>query len=183
MISATLGSRRLMVRFAALVALLLATAIVLWVGGKLSGLPAGYGNTQNDSASQLLQRSAGEWSTLRRGSAKDLLIFIPIYVLWGLGVTALIRATPRRTWQGWARVVLSPVTLAGAVIALAVADVTETVLFRASLTRLIDTNGGAEIDGLTDATQAFFWLKFAAAPTALGLLAVQVLAPPRRTNA
>jgi hypothetical protein len=173
-----LRSRDRRIRAAWLAGLVLATFVLVGLAAVVSDFPPGYGGKQGDSASELARRSS-EWSALRRGTARDLFPFIPSYLLWGLAMAGMVRAarsTERETsYPAWVRLAKAPRTLVCAILGFTLADVVETVLFRISLTRLIDTDGAASIESLTRVTQVFFVLKFIALAIALALLAFQVL--------
>ena len=90
-----------------------------------------------------------------------------------VGAAGLANGATDGRW--WVRLARSPRAIAGAFVVVAFADVIETLLFRTSLTRLIETDGAARINTLTRTTLVFTWLKVLGILTALGLLAVQVL--------
>lgn len=179
LITEGLRSRHGGVRAAWFVGLIIATFLVVLLAGMVSAFPTDYAWKQDDSASALRRLSAGEWRALRRATLRDMFVFVPIYLLWGLTVAGLVRAA-RSTDQvtphpWWVRIAKAPRTLVCAVLGLALADLAETVLFRRSLTRLTNTMGAGSVDSLTRATQTFTGLKFVALVTALCLLAYQVL--------
>ena len=181
MISRPLRSRRLGVRIAWLVGVLGASVLVLWLNDKLSNLPPGYGNKQYKSASELL-KLRDEWTALRRGTTRDLAIYIPIYIGWGLAVAGMVGAAGLTKGgsarRGWARLVRSPRAIAGAYLVAGLTDVIETLLFRTSLSRLIDTDGAARIDTLTRTTLVFTVLKFLALVAGFVLVVFQVVKGP-----
>ncbi len=78
----------------------------------------------------------------------------------------------------WVRIVKAPRTIAIAIIVTAVTDLIETVLFRTSLTRLVDGRGADSIELLTRVTAPLTRLKYAAGVAAFVLLVIQVLASP-----
>ncbi len=88
--SKVLRSPHWWVRLGGLVSLTLATIFVLGpLAGRLSDLPDGYGAKQDDSASALASLSKGQpeeqleqWRTLRAATARDVLIYVPIYLVW-----------------------------------------------------------------------------------------------------
>ena len=188
--SKVLRSPHWWVRLGGLVGLTLATVFVLGpLDGRLSNLPDGYGAKQDDSASELASLAQGqpeeqlnEWRTLRAATARDIFIFMPVYLVWGLALAAIVAAakskeeSSARHW--WVRIVKAPRTIAIAIIVAAVTDLIETVLFRTSLTRLVDGGGADSIELLTRVTALFTRLKFVAGCAAFLLLVIQVLASP-----
>ena len=159
------------------------------LAGRLSDLPDGYGGKQDDSASELASLSKDqpeeqlkEWSTLRAATARDIFIYVPIYLVWGLALAAIVAAAKSKeessAGQWWVRIVKAPRTIAIAVIVTAVTDLIETALFRTSLTRLVDGGGAASIELLTRVTAPLTRLKYVAGAAAFVLLVIQVLASP-----
>jgi hypothetical protein len=178
--------RRVWVRIVWLVALLGVTVgVVVLFAGRVSDLPPGYAWKQFESASKLVQRG-DEWRALQRGAVRDLFVFVPIYLVWGLAAAAMVGAAAptdagvnARPW--WSRVARSRWTLAGAVVFMALADAIETALFHTSLTRLIETEGAGSIDSLVAVTQVFSRLKGLGFVAAVALLFFQVLTRPAST--
>lgn len=161
-------SRHWWVRAGWLAGVLLASALVLWLAAVVSDLPPGYGPKQYASAAELARRPT-EWDALRRGTVRDISRYVPVYLVWGVAVAATVGAAKSKKAGGM---------IAGAVAATAAADVVETVLFRSSLTRLIDSNGTRAIGSLVRATQVFTTLKVVSALAALAMLFFHVLAGP-----
>lgn len=169
-----------------LVGVTVATVLVMGLGGNLSNLPDGYLGVQDDSASALAALPEAEWGTLRAAAARDVFIFVPTYLAWGLFVAWMIAAAkssdaanPRHSGGRLAR---APRTLAITVVVTAVADWIETGLFYMSLTRLDDGRGEDSIELLTRVTPPFTGLKFVAGGAALVLLVFQVLTRPAPTH-
>lgn len=157
------GSRP--VRAACLVGLLAGSAVVLYLAAKVVGLPPGYNKGQTAGAVALAARK--DWPALRRGTARDAFLYVPIYVIYGLVVMGVV--SPNRRRPGPSRLLVSTMVGVG------IADVAETLLFRSSLTRLIGGASASEIDGLTRARTVMTDLKLALALATVVALAVRVL--------
>jgi lysophospholipase L1-like esterase len=122
---------------------LVVSAVVLALAGWLIGLPNGYNGAQEDSAAKLAALAPSQLRALRHGATLDLALFIPIYVVYGLGVILLLTpprpsTEPRRPWH-------APWVIMLALGAVALADVAETVRFRMTLTRLLAGTPAAQI--------------------------------------
>ena len=158
------------------------------LAGRLSDLPDGYGGKQDDSvrvaslSEDQPEKQLKEWSTLRAATARDIFVYVPIYLVWGLALAAIVAAAKSKkessAGQWWVRIVKAPRTIAIAVIVTAVTDLIETALFRTSLTRLVDGGGAASIELLTRVTAPLTRLKYVAGAAAFVLLVIQVLASP-----
>ncbi len=85
-----------------LAALLLATGAVVLIAGNFSDLPPGYAGKQFESASKLVQRQ-GEWRALRAAAVRDLSIFVPIYLVWGLAAAGMVGAAAPADASGHVR--------------------------------------------------------------------------------
>ena len=144
------------------------TGILLW----LSDLPSGYGAAQSRNQKWLKDHTA-LWSLLRQGTTRDLLRYVPGYVVFGVLLIGGIAVARRGEETGFSsRRDRSPVVIALALLVVgALADVAETLLFRQSLTRLIDTSGRADVATLTSIT----WVMTAVKWTALSAFFVAVV--------
>ncbi len=186
MMTKVLRSPHWWVRLMGLIGLLLATALVMDFAGRVSHLSYGYGKTQDDSASQLALLTQERLIELRAATIRDIFRYVPFYLVSGLALAGMVAATrsadeaDARHW--WGRLAKAPRTIAIAVVAAAVADVIETVLFRTSLTRLIDGGGEDSVELLTRITAPFTRFKFAALGAGLVLLCYQVLRSPTSTQ-
>lgn len=158
-------SRRWPVRAACLVGLLAVSGVVLRLAARIVGLPPGYNNAQTASARSLA--AMDHWPALRRGTAKDILLFVPIYVIYGLAVMGVVSPDRRRLRMSS--------LLVTTMLGVGIADLAETLLFRRSLTRLIGGASASRIEGLTRATRAMTGLKLAFALATVVALAVRVL--------
>lgn len=162
------------VRALCLAGALIVAAIVVSIAGRTIAMPTGYGVAQSYPASRLVLRSA-EWRTYRRGTVKDIALYIPMYELVGLTVIALVspaRVEPSGSWQ---RLIPPPRTTYVTMVGMGIADLAETLLFRASLTRLIGGATAADITTLTRTTQVMTTLKWASLAVTLGLLVGNVV--------
>lgn len=154
-------------RLVALLVLLAASAGVLGVLAGLADFPPDFNDAQSASANELL-RHPDRWSAWSDTATRDLVLFIPGYVLWG--VAAIAWATwPRRLTYGSCGFMLA----AGAV------DVVETVLFRRTLDRLMQGATESQVSTLTSVTGVATTVKWTCAGLAIGLLIVGVLRRPR----
>ncbi len=135
------------------------TGILLW----LSDLPSGYGAAQSRNQ-KWLKDHAALWSLLRQATTRDLLRYVPGYVVFGVLLIAGVALARRGGGTGVSsrhdrRLVV--IALALLVIG-ALADVIETLLFRQSLTRLINTSGLADVETLTSITWVMTAMKWTA---------------------
>lgn len=146
-------------RLLAALALLVLMLMVLGAAALAIGLGDGYGNAQAWRAAKLAEQPTERLRTFRRQALDDIVLYVPIYLAAGVGYAALVVKGRRRQ-----QIVLA--LLAGG----GVADWIETVLFRRSLTRLINGASVDAVDRGTQVTAVFTGLKFA------GLLAAGVLA-------
>jgi hypothetical protein len=146
-------------RLLAALALLALTLLVLGSAALAVGLGDGYGNAQAWRAAKLAEQAPERLRTFRRQALRDIVLYVPIYLAAGVGYAALVVKGRRRR-----QIVLSLLAVGG------VADLIETVLFRRTLTRLLDGASIGAVDRGTQITALFTGLKFA------GLLAAGVLA-------
>lgn len=138
-------------------------ALILTGVSRILGFPSGYASAQSSTAGELAARS--DWSALRRATSRDLFVFIPAYLLVGVGATWwLIRERLHRQ------------VIAGLLALGAVADVVETALFRGSLSELIDGATASEIVTSTSITRVASTIKL----LALGLAVVWLMAVATR---
>lgn len=147
-------------RLLAALALLVLMLLVLGAAALAIGLGDGYGNAQAWRAAKLAEQTPERLRTFRRQAMRDIVLYVPIYLVAGVAYAALVVKGRRR----------QPIVL-GLLAAGGVADWIETVLFRRSLTRLIE---GASIDAVdrgTQITAVFTGLKLASL-LAAGVLAV-----------
>ncbi len=177
------GSRHPAVRVVTFLALIVATVWLLTQLATLVGLPDGYDASQRATARSLATREMPEVRSLQRGAVRDMGLYVPAYLLYGLIVVLLI--SPRRSGDGsgpWWRfgwlTTLTKVTL-GLLVATAAADMVETVLFHRSLGRLLDGAGASGIGTLATVTRAMYATKVAFAAATLIVLAVNVFRGPR----
>lgn|GEM_PF-5282001 len=169
-------SRRFGVRAAWLGGTLAVGVGVVVLAGVLSHLPNGYDKAQSKNADWLNRH--GHLPTLKAATLRDIFVFVPIYLLFGLAVIHLARpARPGRGPGGrwWRRFSVPQWALLGALVGGGVADWAETGLFRMSLTRLIASSGTRDVTTLTTVTARFTFLKWTLLGLSLVLLSVNVL--------
>ena len=156
--------------------------------GWLAGLLGGYGAAQSNSAARLLARPATQWATLYAQSWRDLMFYVPLYVAAGLAIIVVVRPTRRSRFRSkWLDQRLHALPRVSSVAALSlvitgIADLVETSLFRASLGRLRNSAGRAQIDTLTTCTQLMTATKYIAGLVALGLLCWSIVARGQATD-
>ena len=155
-------------RLVALLVLLAASAGVLRMLARLIDFPPDFNDAQSASANELL-RHPDRWSIWSKTAKRDLVLFIPAYVSWG--VTAIAWATWRRPLSSWS---------CGFMLAGGAVDVVETVLFRRTLDRLMHGASESQLSTLTSVTATATKVKWACAALAIVLLIAGVLLPPRR---
>jgi len=150
--------------------------ILLLAGGTavlqaVSGIPMAYGNAQFGSASALAAEDTFPTLTdLADGAEADLKRFIPGYTLLGilaLLVTYVLRGRQRSDGRALAKISL---LLAVGVVA----DVIETILFRSTVTSLIDGTDATELADQVLFTRVAFVVKFAGLLAALAGLALLI---------
>jgi hypothetical protein len=145
----------------------------------LADLPSDYGAAQSRDEAWL-KVHAGQWSEFKQGTARDLLRYIPGYLLFGvLLIGSVVLARRRGASSIWSRRDRVPALVAFTALMIAViADVVETLLFRQSLTRLIDTSGVADVSTLTSVTLMMTVVKWTALGVSVLSLVVLTLRRP-----
>ena len=178
--TANVASSKLWVRGLAVLGVVLLTLAWTGVLALLSDIPPGYGAAQSRDQ-PWLKAHAPLWSLLRQGTTRDLLRFIPGYLVFGALLIYGVALARRGGEPGLSsRTDRGPVLIALALFGIgAVADVAETLLFRHSLTRLIDTSGGAEVATLTSITWVMTAVKWTALSGFFVALVVVMLRPPQ----
>ncbi len=167
------------VRAACLTGLVAASGAVLTVAADAVGLPKGYNKAQTAGAAALA--APQDWAVLRRGTARDIGLYVPLYLAYGLAVMGIVSPAPRRPEAAphwWSRLPRTSPALTAAMVGIALADVGETVLFRASLTRLLAGGGEPQIRSLVRAREGGTAAKLGFAALVLLMLAVRVLRRP-----
>lgn len=173
------ASSKLWVRGLAVLGVVLLTLAWTGVLALLSDIPSGYGAAQSRDQ-PWLKAHAALWPLLSQGTTRDLLRFIPGYLVFG----ALLIYGVALARRGGEPGLSSPHDRGLVLIALAllvigaVADVVETLLFRHSLTRLIDTSGGADVATLTSTTWVMTAVKWTALSAFFVALVVMILRRP-----
>jgi hypothetical protein len=152
-----------------------------WTGilAAIADIPVGYGAAQSRDETWL-KAHADRWSRFRVGTSHDLLRYIPGYLAFGLVLIGVVTIVRRQGASGLTagRDRLPAVIAVGALIIGAIADVVETVLFRRSLTRLLDTSGAVNVTTLTSITRVMTVVKWAGLAASYLALTVMVLLPP-----
>jgi hypothetical protein len=169
-------SRSRLVRALCLAAALVVVGVVVTIAGNAIGLPNGYGSAQSNSATSLARRSA-EWAAFRRGTRDDIALYIPLYLIVGLSTIAVVSPRPAGvpTTSQRRRLIAPPGVIWLAMFGMGVADLAETLLFRASLGRLIGGATAADIDTLARTTRVLTGLKFVSLAVSLLLLVWHVV--------
>lgn len=172
-------SPSLATRVVALAVLLAASVAVLGVGALVADLSRDYASSQSQAACDLAERPS-EWSEFLSGTARDLLVYIPLYLVLFVAVVAItsrtaVRPSFRRLFAG--RFLSDGVALVIAVTA-AAADVVETLLYRRTLQELEAGRSCETLTTATDVTAAFTALKFAMFVLFAVLTFARVLARP-----
>ena len=171
------------VRCIALLGVVLVT--LAWTGilAAIADIPMGYGAAQSRDETWL-KAHADQWSRFRVGTSHDLLRYIPGYLAFGLVLIGAVVIVRRRVASGFTtrHDRLPAVIAVGALIIGAIADVVETVLFRRSLTQLLDTSGAVDVTTLTSVTRVMTVLKWAGLAASYLALAVLVLLPPEQAR-
>jgi hypothetical protein len=157
-------------RLGALVLLLALAFVSAWLVGQLSDMPSGYGGSQSDGACTLALRPH-DWASLVHGTTHDLLVFIPAYVVIGLVAVYLTRRPERGNRLA-----------AALIIAMAAADVIETLLFRRTLEHLQGGEACRDLTTATDVTRAFTVAKFGFLFLFVADVTWRVLRPPAPTT-
>lgn len=173
-------SPSLTTRVAALVALLVASGVVLGLGATVvAGIPRSYGAAQSNAACHLAER-ASEWSDFLSGTARDLLIFIPLYFVVCVAVVVVTSRRPAGRWTDnlFAGRVLSDGVALVLAVGGAAADVVETLIFRRTLEQLQTGRACPTLTTATDVTAAFTAVKWTLLATFVALVAARVLARP-----
>jgi|SoiMethySBSTD1v2_1073268.scaffolds.fasta_scaffold132732_4 hypothetical protein len=160
-------SPELHVRVTAFVVLVIVGLVVL-VGLSAIVLPAGYAERQSWTACDLPSTTTA-LDRLARGSVRDLLVYIPLYVAFCLGVVAV--TSRGRRGRSWDRAAI------GAIGAAAVADVIETLLFRATVLRLRDGESCSSVTSISDITVVMSWLKWISVGAFVVVVGIRVLLP------
>lgn len=154
-------------RLVALLVLVAASAGVLHMLAGLTDFPPDYNDAQSASANELL-RHRDRWSTWSDTAKRDLLPFIPAYLLWGVAAIA---------WATWRRPLCS--LSCGFMLAVGTVDIVETVLFRRTLDRLMHGATESQVSTLTSVTAVATKVKLTCAALAIVLLIASVLLPRR----
>lgn len=154
-------------RVAALIVLIAATVAVLRLLARLIDFPPDFNGAQSAPAEELLGHHE-RWSTWRATATRDLVLFIPAYVAWGVSAIA---------WATWRRLLSTPAC--GFMLAVGAADVIETVLFRRTLDRLLHGATEDQVSTLTSVTAVATKTKLTCAGVAIALLIAGVLLPTR----
>lgn len=115
---------------------------------------------------------ATTWPELVDGTTADLLLYVPFYLALSFGVIWLTSWRPRRWWFQ------SDALAVGVVIALGVADVVETLLFRHTLNELVAGASAADLVSNTDLTRVFSCGKWLLAVAFLVLVFARVVPGP-----
>jgi hypothetical protein len=129
----------------------------------ISDMPSGYGAAQSRDQTWL-DAHAGQWSLLRQGTTRDLVRFIPGYLVFGVVLIGAVALTRRGGEPGLnSGRVRGPALIALCLLVIgAIADVLETLLFRHSLTRLIVSSGRADVGTSTSITLVMTVVKWTA---------------------
>ena len=147
-------------RAGALVVITAVTVVVLRLASEVVGLPKGYNSAQSESAVWLADHP-GELASWHSAVGRDLVVYIPIYVVVGSAVFWWVTSRP------WLSVTL--------LVAAAIVDAVETTRFRGTLRHLIDDRPAGELIDRTTATAMTTGVKWAfvgAAIVALGFAVV-----------
>lgn len=173
------ASSKAWVRCMALLGVVLIT--LAWTGilAAIADIPVGYGAAQSRDATWL-QAHADQWSRFRVGTSRDLLRYIPGYLAFGLVLIGVVAIVRRQGASGLTaeRDRLPALIAVGALVIGAIADVVETVLFRRSLTKLLDASGAVDVTTLTSVTRVMTVVKWAGLAASYIALAALMLLPP-----
>lgn len=146
-------------RLLGVLALLLLVLLVLGAWALGIGLGDGYGGAQSWRAARLAELADDRLRTLRRLALRDLALYIPAYLVVGAVVAVLVVRAARR------QAIVLALLVAGAL-----ADLVETLLFRRSLTRLLAGAAPELVDRTTKITAVFTGVKWVALVAALALV-------------
>jgi hypothetical protein len=148
----------------------------------LADLPSGYGGAQSKDGPWLKAR-AGRWSEFLQGTTRDLARYVPGYLLFGVLLIGSVVFARRAGTSGISsRRDRVPALVASSALVIGVAaDVVETLLFRHSLTRLIDSSGTADVSTSTSVTLVMTIVKWAALGASLLALVGLIWREPVRT--
>ncbi|HSB87577.1 MAG TPA: hypothetical protein VLD86_14805 [Ilumatobacteraceae bacterium] len=173
------ASSKLWVRCVAVIGVVLIT--LAWTGflDAIADLPTGYGAAQSRDQTWL-KAHAADWSQFRVGTSHDVLRYVPGYLIFGLLLIGAVVFVRRRVAAGLIapRDRLPTLVAISTLVIGAAADVVETLLFRRSLTRLIETSGAADVSTLTSITSAMTVIKWAGLGVSYLTLIVLMLLPP-----
>ena len=177
------ASPKAWVRCIALLGVVLIT--LAWTGilAAIADIPKGYGAAQSRDETWLTAH-ADQWSRFRLGTSHDLLRYIPGYLVFGLILIGALAIVRRQGASGLTarRDRLPAVIAVGALVIGAIADVVETVLFRRSLTQLLDTSGAVDVTTLTSVTRVMTVIKWTGLAASYLALSVLVLLPPESAS-
>lgn len=156
------GDRSRLRRLAAVAVLLAASGAVLLGVARIVDFPGDFNGAQSSSAGSLAERP-DRWAEWRDAADRDLVLFVPAYVVYG--AAALARALPGRRARRFA---------VAAIVLMGAADVAETLLFRGTLDRLVDGAAATGLTTRTDLTRAATGVKYTGLVLVLGALAAVV---------
>ena len=129
--------------------LIAVSAAVLRGFARVVDFPDGYNGAQSATAGWLAARP-DRWAAWRRGATRDLVMFVPAFVVYG--AAALAWSVPGRRLRACA---------VGCLVGAGLADVVETVLFRGTLDRFLDGAAAGELATRTSVTRAATGAKYA----------------------
>ena len=168
-------SPELWTRVASLAVLLVVAVLALGLFGRLSGFPSGYNDAQSTVACSL-PKDVDALRDLRHGAMRDLLVFIPLYVVLAFGVVVVTtRKKPRQ-------LVFSDALAGVAVLMLGLADLIETLRFRHALSRLLANAACESLKSYTEVTAKFTCIKLALFGVVLILVVTRVLVPLKESE-
>ena len=173
-ISEWVDQQRTSQRVATCVGVIAISAAFLFLVGWLVGLTDGYGWAQAESATKLKARDSSQWHLFYEMAWRDIALYIPIYVAYGIAVILTLRPDPKRTtytgkvWK-WA---LCALGVLGAV------DVAETAMFQWSLRRLKADGVDADISSIASVTGVLTWVKIVMAAVTLIVVCVIIFSRP-----
>jgi hypothetical protein len=142
--------------------LLVASGAVLLGVARIVDFPGDFNRAQSSSAPSLAERP-DRWADWRDAANRDLVLFVPSYVVYG--AAALAWAVPGRRARRFA---------VAAIVLMGAADVVETLLFRGTLERLTDGAAATDLTTRTDVTRLATGVKYTGFLLVLGALATVV---------
>jgi lysophospholipase L1-like esterase len=163
--------------------LAIAFSLLAVVLPRVAGVTGGYGPAQSKTAAALRALSPQTWRSYYVTTSHDLVWYIPVYLLVGIVIVVLVahRHPPRPDTDGrtiyhtFAGLPGSAALAIGLVMAAALFDVVETLLFRWSLNQLNEHGAGAHLGSVPTVTRIMTVLKLGSGLAAAVVVVVVII--------